>query len=132
MYRNHFIVPNADSVQQSRNEAGRWLKSLREGAGMSQKQLAQAVGFEYYTFISQLESGRGRLPQGQYMAFSQALNVPLREFVKTMTRYYDPITYYALFESEELPASTSGETAGRDDLAARLERLEALIANKNS
>ena len=132
MYRNHFIAPNADSVQQSRNEAGRWLKSLREGAGMSQKQLAQAVGFDYYTFISQLESGRGRLPQGQYMAFSQALKVPLREFVKTMTRYYDPITYYALFESEQEPDVVRSETASRDELTARLERLEALVANKNS
>lgn len=131
MSRYHFIAPSADSVQQARSEAGRWLRSLREASGLSQRQLAQAVGFEYYTFISQLESGRGRLPQGQYMAFAEALNIPLRDFVKTLTRYYDPVTYYALFESEEISRPKSGDSSGVDNLAARLERLEALVANKN-
>ncbi|WP_345774610.1 helix-turn-helix transcriptional regulator [Devosia sp. SD17-2] len=116
-------------MQQLRVEAGKWLRSLREEAGISQRKLAELAGIEYYTFISQLESGRGRVPQGQYFAFSKALKVPLREFVKTMTRYYDPITYYALFEAKEEPESVT-EDVDIEDLAERLQRLEALVAKR--
>ncbi|WEJ33997.1 helix-turn-helix transcriptional regulator [Devosia sp. SD17-2] len=97
-------------IQMLRQQAGRWLRALRERTGMSQRELAKAVGFEYYTFISQLEGGRGRLPPTQYVAFAEALDIPLHYFVKTLMRYYDPITYYALFEvppSAE-PTSMSG------------------------
>src|SRR5690606_39166076 len=45
-----------DDVQRLRQEAGRWLRSLREKAGYSQRELARVVGLEYYTFISQIES----------------------------------------------------------------------------
>jgi transcriptional regulator with XRE-family HTH domain len=122
-------APTPDDVQHLRQEAGRWLRSLREAAGLSQRELAQAVGFEYYTFISQLEGGRGRLPQGQYMAFAKALNLPLRDFAKTLTRYYDPITYYALFEWEDERDQSTAAAGRGDDIAARLARLEALVAN---
>ena len=44
-----------------RIKAGRWLRELREKRGLSQRQLAQKVGAEYYTFIYQLEYGRGRI-----------------------------------------------------------------------
>lgn len=126
-------APSADDVQRLRQEAGRWLRGLREAAGLSQRELANAVGFEYYTFISQLEGGRGRLPQGQYVAFAKALKLPLRDFVKALTRYYDPITYFALFEwevDETRPAE--GEPKSVNDLADRLARLEALVANRNA
>jgi len=46
-----------------RREAGIWLKELREARGLSQRDLANLVGVEYYTFISQIESGRGRIPR---------------------------------------------------------------------
>jgi transcriptional regulator with XRE-family HTH domain len=125
-------APKADDVQMLRQEAGRWLRSLREAAGLSQRELAQAVGFEYYTFISQLEGGRGRLPQGQYVAFARALNLPLRDFVKNLTRYYDPITYFALFEWEDGAAEMNDAIEPGDDIASRLARLEAMLANRNS
>ena len=44
-----------------RKEAGRWLRDRREARGLSQRQLAEFIGVEYYTFISQLETGRGRI-----------------------------------------------------------------------
>jgi transcriptional regulator with XRE-family HTH domain len=134
-------------TQVLRQQAGRWLRALRERVGLSQKELAAAVGFDYYTFISQLESGRGRLPPGQYIAFSTALQIPLHEFVKTLLRYYDPLTFYALFETEasELdesipkPIAPDDEAAEEDavvpvaaehnvvELAARLTRLEEML-----
>lgn len=138
MYQHPQFGQSTAEIQMLRQQAGRWLRALRERAGMSQRELAKAVGFEYYTFISQLEGGRGRLPPAQYVAFAEALDIPLHDFVKTLMRYYDPITYYALFElppgnqsqPQDSVSADTGKTAEGDvvDLATRLARLEALIA----
>jgi transcriptional regulator with XRE-family HTH domain len=82
-----------------RRDAGQWLKRLREEQGLSQRDLAEKVGVEYYTFISQVESGRGRIPPDRYRAWAKALSVPTREFAIKMMRYYDPVTYRILFET---------------------------------
>lgn len=88
-------------VQDLRREGGRWLKQRREHLGLSQRQLAELVGAEYYTFISQLETGRGRIPPDRYNEWARALEMRAREFVQEMMRYYDPITYGILFSQDE-------------------------------
>jgi len=84
-------------VHELRREAGVWLKELRKRRGMSQRQLASKLGAEYYTFISQLETGRGRIPPDRYREWAEALGVEPAEFVKTLMQYYDPVTYEILF-----------------------------------
>ena len=90
---------DGDDVAESRRNAGVWLKHLREGRGLSQRDLAELVGVEYYTFISQVESGCGRIPPDRYRAWATALDVPVQEFVIKLMRYYDPVTYRILFEN---------------------------------
>lgn len=85
-------------VQELRHKAGLWLKELREKRGLSQRQLANLVGADYYTFISQLENGRGRIPPTRYLEWAAALEVAPAEFVRTLMQYYDPMTYRILFE----------------------------------
>ena len=87
-----------EEVGELRRDAGQWLKRLREAQGLSQRDLAEKVGIEYYTFISQVESGRGRIPPDRYYPWAKALSVPAREFVIKLMRYYDPVTYRILFE----------------------------------
>lgn len=82
-----------------RKEAGRWLRELREKRGLSQRELAKKVGAEYYTLISQLENGRGRIPPERYPIWADALGVELRAFVRGLMAYYDPVTYAILFGS---------------------------------
>ena len=67
------------------------------------------MGAEYYTFISQLETGRGRIPPDRYLAWAHALGVDKREFVRTLMSYYDPVTYSILFDqpTESKPAGTT-------------------------
>lgn len=84
-------------VQDLRKEGGRWLRGLREAAGLSQRELAAKIGAEYYTFISQLETGRGRIPPDRYRQWAEALEVPVRQFVQDLMRYYDPLTHAILF-----------------------------------
>lgn len=88
-------------VQQLRKEAGKWLKSLREAKGLSQRQLAERVNIEYYTFVSQLEAGRGRIPPNRYIDWANALGIEPRAFVRDLMRYYDPVTYEILFGEED-------------------------------
>jgi transcriptional regulator with XRE-family HTH domain len=87
-------------VQELRRTAGLWLKELRERRGLSQRQLANLVGAEYYTFISQLETGRGRIPPDRYRQWAVALEIEPSEFVRTLMKYYDPVTYGILFATE--------------------------------
>ncbi len=91
---------NKDELAALRREAGQWLKDRREALGMSQRELATKVGIEYYTFISQIEAGRGRVPAERYEAYALALDIEPREFTKTMLRYNDTVVYNLLFGAE--------------------------------
>src|SRR5262245_46353 len=84
-------------TQKLRGKAGSWLRELREKRGLSQRELAQKVGAEYYTFISQLEHGRGRIPPDRYLLWADALGVNPREFVRGLMSFYDPMTYSIIF-----------------------------------
>jgi transcriptional regulator with XRE-family HTH domain len=92
-----------------RREAGRWLKDCREARGLSQRQLAERVGTEYYTFVSQLETGRGRIPPDKYKIWAEALGLNAREFVLELLPFYDPVTYEILFSE---PSSDSERVVG--------------------
>jgi transcriptional regulator with XRE-family HTH domain len=84
-------------VQELRRAGGQWLRELREQRGLSQRQLAKLVGAEYYTFISQLETGRGRVPPDRYRTWAAALGVDAAVFVRELLRFYDPVTFEILF-----------------------------------
>ena len=81
-----------------RKRAGTWLKELRGRAGLSQIELARILGFKYYTFISQVENGFGRVPTESLEAWARALNVDPSEFARELLTYYDPELYRLLFE----------------------------------
>jgi len=88
---------------QLRNQSGAWLRELREKRGLSQRELAKRVGAEYYTVISQLEAGLGRIPPDRYLVWADALGVEPREFARTLMSYsdpvYDPATYDITFRN---------------------------------
>jgi transcriptional regulator with XRE-family HTH domain len=104
---------DSSEVQKLRGRAGRWLKILRENAGLSQRDLAREVGIDYYTFVSQIESGRGRIPPERYVAFARAYRVEPRAFVTELMRYYDPVTHAVLF-GEDGKAESAGASAAND------------------
>ena len=80
-----------------RLKGGAYVKRLRQASGLTQRELAVKVGLNYYTFISQLENGTGRVPPDLYAAFADAFHVNRKEFVRELLRYYDPFTYKILF-----------------------------------
>ena len=80
-----------------RRQAGAWLRELRTGHNLSQRDLARLVGVEYYSFIAQLEAGRGRVPPDRYETWARALGVNVQAFTRRLMAYYDPVTYKLLF-----------------------------------
>jgi len=91
-------------TQELRVAAGLWLKEIREAAGLSQRELSRILGFEYYTFISQLENGRGRVPTNKYRDYARAVGVDAKTFVKKLLRFYDPVSYEVLFADADQAA----------------------------
>lgn len=85
------------SSKDLRFQAGVWLKARREAAGLSQRDVAERVGVLYYTFVSQIEIGRGRIPSERYEAWARALGLAPRDFAKTMLSFYEPATYQLIF-----------------------------------
>jgi transcriptional regulator with XRE-family HTH domain len=84
-------------MAERRREAGVWLRNLRETKGFTQRQLAERVGIEYYTFVSQIEAGRGRIPTDRYQKWADALEMEPKIFVKKMLFFYEPVTHQILF-----------------------------------
>ena len=108
---------SAEEVQELRREAGRRLRDLRDARGLSQRQLAEAVGAEHYTFVSQLETGRGRIPPDRYRVWAEALGVDVRDFVYMLMRYYDPVTHGILFKDAPANDDAKGPWLSRSGSA---------------
>ena len=56
---------------------------------------------EYYTFISQIEAGRGRVPADRLRDWAEALEMDPKEFATMLLRYYDPYSYEMVFGGSE-------------------------------
>ena len=84
-------------VNELRSAAGAWLRQLREARGLTQRELADLVGIRFYTFISALEAGRGRIAPGRYGDWAKALNMDPQSFARTLIRYYEPSIHNQLF-----------------------------------
>jgi transcriptional regulator with XRE-family HTH domain len=80
-----------------RKRAGAYLKGLRQDQKLTQSDMAKLLGIEYYTFVSQVETGLVRVPPEQLERWAMALKVSPQELAKTLMQYYDPFTYEALF-----------------------------------
>ena len=88
----------ASESKEMRRRAGAWLKRLRSDAGLSQLELADRLGFKYYTFVSQVENGFGRVPTESMEAWAKALDVKPAEFAQQLLSYYEPELHRLLFE----------------------------------
>ncbi|MEX0752879.1 MAG: helix-turn-helix transcriptional regulator [Xanthobacteraceae bacterium] len=92
------FAKTAQKAKQLRKDAGTWLKGLRGRAGMSQIELAERLGLKYYTFVSQVENGFGRVPTELIEAWARALGQEPSIFARRLLAYYDPELHRLLFE----------------------------------
>ena len=93
----------AAHTKELRRQAGQWLKGAREAAGLTQAELAERVGLRYYTFVSQVESGLGRVPIDLQAAWAQAIGHDPQPFAKRLLEFYEPELFRLLFASAAAP-----------------------------
>jgi transcriptional regulator with XRE-family HTH domain len=92
------FAKSAPEAKELRRQAGAWLKGLRNRAGLSQVDLAERLGLKYYTFVSQVENGFGRVPTESMEAWAHGVGVEPSEFARKLLSYYDPELHRLLFE----------------------------------
>jgi len=95
------------ATQELRAQAGIWLRELRERRGLSQRELAHLIRAKY-TFVSQIETGRCRMPPDRYVVWANALGVAPRELVQGLLPYYDPVTYNVLWAGSAAALASHG------------------------
>ena len=95
------VAKPAPQVKARRKQAGNWLKVLRAQAGLSQVDLAQALGLRYYTFVSQVENGFGRVPTESLEAWARALGVEPSAFARELLSHYEPELHRLLFKESK-------------------------------
>ena len=88
------------SSLQGRRQAGAWLKELREEAGLTQMALARRLGFKYYAFVSQVETGFSRVPTEKLEDWANTLDVHPAVFTKQLILFYEPELHRLLYETK--------------------------------
>ena len=94
------FAKSAPEAKELRKAAGRWLQDQRKKVGLSQIDLAQALGLKYYTFVSQVENGFGRVPSESMEAWAQALGLDPSKFARHLLSFYDPELHRLLFKEK--------------------------------
>lgn len=82
---------------ENRWEFGQFLKRCRNSKGYTQPQMAEAVGQNYFTVISQIENGSGKIPTTDIHLWAEALGVPTPDLAKAYVKAYDRPLFEALF-----------------------------------
>ena len=90
----------SSSLKEQRKQAGAWLRGLREEAGLTQIELAGRMGFKYYAFISQVETGFSRVPTDKMELWANSLGVEPREFVQRLLSFYEPDLHRVLYDDK--------------------------------
>lgn len=86
--------PDENEMQRERRRGlGKVLKKWREEKGQTQADLANTLGLKYYSFISQVENGIGRIPQSFYGPWADALSIDREEFSWTVLAAIEPKLY---------------------------------------
>lgn len=98
MVRSRQAEKSAPKSLEMRKQAGAWLQERRKAAGLSQIDLADRLGLKYYTFISQVENGFGRVPTDSMEGWAKALGIAPAEFARRLLAFYEPELHKLLFE----------------------------------
>lgn len=88
---------DSEAARHLRQDAGSYVRSLREALGITQRELSVKLKLDYYTFISQVETGASRVPPDAIVQWARALNVKPEEFARKLLGFYDPHMHSAIF-----------------------------------
>lgn len=118
-------MATTDTTVKRRRKAGRYIARIRTQAGLSQLDLARRLGFGYYTFISQVETGRSRVPPDAIRDWASALQVDEASFARTLLRHYEPEYFKAILGDAD---AGDDRPSGRRDPVSLTEELCLALA----
>jgi transcriptional regulator with XRE-family HTH domain len=78
---------------------GQYIKNLRQTQGMAQADLARVLGMKHASAVSAIEVGRNTVPPERYLEFSEALDVPPKDFIKEVLLRTNPWAHVMLFSA---------------------------------
>ncbi|MGM0661552.1 MAG: helix-turn-helix domain-containing protein [Pseudomonadota bacterium] len=84
--------------QKNKDNLGTAIKDARIKEGYTQKALADALGLEYYTMISQMELGYISIPATLWVPLADTLRMDRAEWATRCVSEYFPEVYVALFD----------------------------------
>jgi len=87
-----FDTNDAESAKR-RKELGKYLRALRVGKEWTQVEAAKQLGYEWFTFITQVEGGHARVPTAAWERWADTYGVTVRDFAMKLLRHYDPHLY---------------------------------------
>ena len=86
------------TTEEERKNARQFLRHRRLDAGITQLDLARALGLGYSQMVSQIEAGKARVPPARYVEYATALKMDPKDFVRELLRYYDHDAWRILFD----------------------------------
>lgn len=89
-------------IEKNRDNLGSELKTHRTKEGYTQKALADALGLEYYTMISQMELGYISIPPSLWLPIAMTLHMNASTWVLRCLKEYQPEVYGALFQHKSI------------------------------
>ena len=94
--------------RRNHEKPGTMLKEARTEAGFTQKALADALGLEYYTMISQMELGYISIPASLWVPISDKTRIDKHRFVLRCLHEIMPEVYRALFGIKSINEAADG------------------------
>ena len=95
--------PN-DLASSFRRELGRWLKQLREQQGLTQANVAKAIGVDFPTTVSAMELGRIAPPPARYADLATVYGLAPDKFYREILRLTNPWGHAMLFDKDPAKA----------------------------
>lgn len=63
---------------------GEWLQAMRMERQYTQRELSEAIGLKYYTYLAQIESGTSRVPLQRIPAYALVFGMSVSELIAKM------------------------------------------------
>lgn len=82
---------------EKRKQFGEQIQAWRKAAGLTQAQLADRVGQRYYTFISQVEIGKVRIPPQDLPRWAKALSISSADLALKHMEFNEPELFNILY-----------------------------------
>lgn len=90
-------TPLNSTSKMMRRRYGAKIQEMRETLGLTQRDVAEALGLDYYTMVSQIERGVSKIPVQDVARWALLLRQNLKEFTILYTYWNEPDLYSGIF-----------------------------------